>query len=150
MTDPSTAYTTSSWPSTCVWHTTPAPRISGSLPNSCGTSRPPRMGAANRSPAVPYIRTYLAAHAAKARVLDQLVNDPGFLLAADRRARLLATLATVTDPQARKSASAFESMQHLQPGRPPGQAAAQLDLAARAHGATVLADGIGHLPQELP
>ena len=99
--------------------------------------------------AVPYIRTYLAAHAAKARVLDQLVNDPGFLLAADR-ARLLATLATVTDPQARKSASAFESMQHLQPGRPPGQAAAQLDLAARAHGATVLADGIGHLPYELP
>src|SRR5262249_11612403 len=75
--------------------------------------------------ATPYIRTHLATHSAKARVLDQLVNDPGFLLAADP-ARLLPALATVTDPEARKSASAFESTQYLLPSQPPGQAAAQL------------------------
>ena len=99
--------------------------------------------------AAPYIRTHLATHAAKARVLDQLVNDPGFLLAADP-ARLLPALATVTDPEAGKSASAFESTQHLLPGQPPGQAAAQLDLAARVHGATMLTDGVGHLPYKRP
>ena len=99
--------------------------------------------------AAPYIRTHLATHAAKARVLDQFTNDPGFLLAADP-ARLLPALATVTDPEARKSASAFESTQHLLSGQPPGHAAAQLDLAARFHSATRLADGIGHLPYKRP
>ena len=48
------------------------------------------------------------------------------------------------------SASAFESTQHLLPGQSPGQAAAQLDLAARVHGAAVLAEGIGHLPYKRP
>jgi WD40 repeat protein len=99
--------------------------------------------------AVPYIRTHLATHAAKARMLDQLVNDPGFLLAADR-ARLLPALATVTDPEARKSASAFESTHYLLPGQSPGQAAAQLDLAAHVHRAAVLTDRISHLPYQRP
>jgi WD40 repeat protein len=99
--------------------------------------------------AAPYIRTYLATHAAKARVLDQLVNDPGFLLAADS-ARLLPTLATITDPQARKSVGAFASTQHLLADQPAGQAAAQLDLAARVHGASMLSNGISHLPYERP
>ena len=97
----------------------------------------------------PYIRTHLATHASKARMLDQLVNDPGFLLAADP-ARLLPALATVSDTEARRSASAFESTQYLLPGQPPGQAAAQLDLAARVHGATVLAENIGQLPYKRP
>ena len=99
--------------------------------------------------AAPYIRTHLATHAAKARVLDPLVNDPGFLLAADPT-RLLPALATVTAPEARKSASAYESTQHLLPGQPLGQAVAQLDLAARVHRATVLAGGIGRLPYKRP
>jgi WD40 repeat protein len=99
--------------------------------------------------APPYIRAHLATHAAKASALDQLVNDPGFLLAADP-ARLLPTLATLTDTEALKSASAFESTQHLLPGQPLGQAAAQLDLAARIHGATVLAASISHLPYRRP
>jgi hypothetical protein len=99
--------------------------------------------------AAPYIRTHLATHAAKARVLDQLVNDPGFLLAADP-ARLLPSLATVTDPEARKSASAFESTHYLLPGQPPGQAAAQLGLAAQVHSATILADSISQLPFPRP
>jgi len=108
-----------------------------------------------------YIRAHLATHAGKGQVLDQLVNDPGFLLAADP-ARLLPALSTITDPEARKSASAFESVHYLLPGRPPrtilerirprtlGEAAAQLDLAARVHGATLLVDGISRLPFERP
>jgi len=99
--------------------------------------------------AAPYIRSHLATHASKGRLLDPLVSDPGYLLAADP-ARLLPALATVTDPEARKSAGAFESVQHLLPGRPPGQAAAQLEMAARIHGAATLADGIGHLPFKRP
>ena len=70
--------------------------------------------------AAPYIRSHLATHASKGRLLDPLVSDPGYLLAADP-ARLLPALATVTDPEARKSAAAFESVQHLLPGRPPGK-----------------------------
>ena len=99
--------------------------------------------------ATSYVRTHLATHAGKGRVLDQLVNDPGFLLAADP-ARVLPALGTVTDPEARKSASAFESVQYLLPGGLPGKAAAQLDLAARVHGAATLADGISQLPFERP
>jgi WD40 repeat protein len=99
--------------------------------------------------ATPYIRTHLATHASKGLILDQLVNDPGFLLAADP-ARLLPALATVTTPEALKSASAFESVQYLLAGRPPGQAAAQLDLAARVYDAGRLADGISQLTYERP
>lgn len=99
--------------------------------------------------AAPYIRTHLAIHAAKGRLLDQLVNDPEFLIAADRW-RLLPRLATVTDTEARKSASAFETTQYLLPNQPPGQALAQLDLAARIHDATMLIDGISHLPYKRP
>ena len=99
--------------------------------------------------AAPYILTHLATHAAGGQVLEPLVNDPGFLLATDPT-RLLPALATVSDPEARRSASAYESTLHLLPGQPPGQAAAQLGLAAHVHGATVLADGIGHLPYSLP
>ncbi len=97
----------------------------------------------------PYIRTHLATHAAKAGMLDPLVNDPGFLLAADP-ARLLPALATVTDAEARTSASAFESTQDVLSGQPPGEAAAQLDLAAQVHGATALAEGISRLPYRRP
>ena len=99
--------------------------------------------------AAPYIRTHLATHAAKARVLDPLVNDPGFLLAADPT-RLLPALATVTDSEARRSASAFESIQHLLPDQSLRQATAQLDLAARVHGASTLIDGIRRLPYKRP
>jgi WD40 repeat protein len=99
--------------------------------------------------AAPYIRTHLATHAGNAEMLDALVIDPGFLLAADT-ARLLPMLATITYLEAQKSASAFESTQHLLTGQPPGQAAAQLDLAAHIHGATMLIDGINQLPYKRP
>ena len=99
--------------------------------------------------APPYIQAHLATHAGRGGVLDQLVTDPGFLLAADP-GRLQPALATVSDPQARQSASAFESTRYLLRGQPPGQAAAQLDLAAQVHGATILADGISQLPFPRP
>ncbi len=99
--------------------------------------------------AMSYVRTHLATHAGKGQVLDQLVNDPEFLLAADPT-RVLPALGSVTDPEARRSASAFESAQYLLRGWPLGQATAQLDLAARVHGATALVDAISQLPFERP
>ena len=121
----------------------------GAITRTLLTLVPARPGGRDFDACHPYIRTHLATHAARAGTLDPLVNDPGFLLAADP-ARLLPALAAVTDPEARKSASAFESTQHLLSGQPPGHAAAQLDLAARVHGATRLADGISHLPYKRP
>ena len=99
--------------------------------------------------AATYTRTHLATHAAAAGMLDQLVSDPMFLLAADP-ARLLPALIHVTGPEARRSASAFEGAQHVLRDRPVGEAAAQLDLAARIHGATTLAHGISQLPVRRP
>jgi WD40 repeat protein len=99
--------------------------------------------------ATPYIRDHLAAHAARAGLLDSIASDPGFLLAADP-VRLLPELAAVTDAEARKSASAFEATQHLLPGQPAGQAAAQLDMAARTRGAAALAHGISQLHYPRP
>ena len=98
--------------------------------------------------AAPYIRTHLATHAAAAGMLDQLASDPGFLLASDP-GRLVPALATVTSQEARKSASAFESIQHGLSVRPLAEAAAQLGLSARVHDAAALAEGIGRLPLRL-
>jgi WD40 repeat protein len=99
--------------------------------------------------ATPYIRDHLAAHAARAGALDALACDPGFLLAAEPT-RLMPELARVNGRKARNAASAFEAIQHLLPGQPPGQAMAQLDLAARMSGAATLADGISRLPYRRP
>ena len=96
-----------------------------------------------------YVRTHLATHAARAGVLDQLASDPGFLLAADP-GRLLPALVTVTTQDARKSAGAFESVQHGLRGRALGEAAAQLNFAAHIHGATALAEGLSRLPFDIP
>ena len=69
--------------------------------------------------AAPYIRAHLATHASNGRRLDPLISDPGFLIAADP-ARLLPALTTVTDPEARKSASAYRG-HPASPARPGGR-----------------------------
>ncbi|WP_329484288.1 caspase family protein [Kribbella sp. NBC_01484] len=101
------------------------------------------------SAAHPYIRTHLATHAAACGALDDLIQDPGFLLAAAPE-RLLPALSTVADPAAELAAAAYQTALHLLDGQTPGRAAAQLQLAARQRGATALGDRITELPYAMP
>jgi hypothetical protein len=99
----------------------------------------------HRSP--PYVRTNLAGHAMRGGVLDRLVADPGFLLAADP-ALLLPALDAVSAPEAVAAARAYRrATAYLRDDA--GPAAAALQLAARRTGAEQLADRIGHRT-ELP
>jgi WD40 repeat protein len=94
----------------------------------------------------PYVRRYLAVHAAVGGCLDELVQDPAFVLTADRlqlRAALdvptaTATTAGRTAGNAVRAASARPDEQADEPER-----AAHLRLAAHLHGAHTLADRIG-------
>ncbi|MFI6827604.1 caspase family protein [Kribbella sp. NPDC050241] len=97
----------------------------------------------------PYIRTHLATHAADCGALDEVAQDPGFLIAAAPE-RLLAALSSVTDPAADLAAAAYETARHLLDDQSAGRAAAQLQLAARQRGATALGDRISELPYEMP
>jgi WD40 repeat protein len=97
-----------------------------------------------------YTRAHLPAHAAAAGRLDELVVDPGLLLAAEP-ARLVRVLATVTSPAAQAAARAYQQAVHQLGGdRPLGQRASCLQRAARYCGADDLADRIGGLGIALP
>ena len=97
----------------------------------------------------PYIRTHLSTHAAACGALDDLVQDPGFLLAAAPE-RLLAALPTITSQAGQLAAAAYETARHLLDDPNLGRAAAQLQLTARQRGANALADRIIELPYEMP
>ena len=84
----------------------------------------------------PYIRTHLATHAAAGGLLDDLLTDPGFLLAAASD-RLLQVLGTARNTEARRAGEAFRRARPwLSEG--PGQ----LLLAALQVGARRLAEEI--------
>lgn len=97
----------------------------------------------------PYIRTHLATHAAVGGRVDDLVTDPGFLIASTPEG-LLPALRRVTAPDAQLAAAAYEAIIGFLDTRDPGRAAAQLQLAARQHGASVLADACADLPYARP
>jgi hypothetical protein len=74
--------------------------------------------------------------------LDELVEDPGYLLAADR-AQLLATgLGAVTTPNARTAADAYRRAVPALRRHPPSEGAGYLGLEARCGRAPALAEGI--------
>ena len=89
----------------------------------------------------PYIRAHLATHAAHGGSIDDLAQDPGFLLAADPP-ELLAALDTTTSRPARAAADAYRSALPLIRRHPVGERAAYLGLAARCGRAETLADRI--------
>ncbi len=97
----------------------------------------------------PYIRTHLATHAFAGGLLDDLVTDPGFLVAAAPE-RLLPALHSVTSPQAQLVASVYEAAAPTFDRRDPGRAAAQLQLAAKQQGVDDFADRIDLLPARRP
>ena len=89
----------------------------------------------------PYTRAHLATHAARTGGIDELAQDPGFLLAADPPELLTALDTTVSRPT-RAAAGAYRSALPLIRRHPPAEHAAYLGLAARCGRAETLADRI--------
>jgi Caspase domain/WD domain, G-beta repeat len=89
----------------------------------------------------PYTRAHLATHAARSGDIDDLAQDPGFLLAADTP-QLLAALDTTASRPARAAGGAYRSALPLIRRHPHAEHAAYLGLAARCGRAEALADRI--------
>ncbi len=89
----------------------------------------------------PYARSYLASHAASGGAVNDLAQDPGFLLNANP-SRLLAGLDTATNEPARVAADAYRRARPFLRSRPPEEHAAYLALGARCGRAEALADRI--------
>jgi WD40 repeat protein len=89
----------------------------------------------------PYTRDHLAAHAAACGMIDDLAQDPGFLLAASPPRLLNALTRTASEP-ARAAAGAYRrALPHLR-AHPAAEHPAYLALAARCSRAPALADRI--------
>ncbi|MFF7934811.1 caspase family protein [Streptomyces sp. NPDC007940] len=100
--------------------------------------------------AAPYVRQHLATHAAAAGRLAVLIEDPGFLLAAEPLG-LLRALASVDGDSSRRIRTAYEQVAHrLTPDRSLGARAADLQLSARRCEADSLADRVEQLGVALP
>lgn len=85
-----------------------------------------------------YTRRHLAAHAAVAGALDDLVTDPEFLVVAERHA-LLRVLDRVRGTEARTHAEVYRAAAHALTGTPDDNAA-HLEMAARRLGHHTVAD----------
>ncbi|MEJ2857916.1 MULTISPECIES: trypsin-like peptidase domain-containing protein [unclassified Saccharothrix] len=85
-----------------------------------------------------YARRHLAAHAAVAGALDDLVTDPDFLVVAERHA-LVRVLDRVRSPEARAFADVYRAAAHALTGTPDHNAA-HLELVARRLGHHAVAD----------
>ena len=97
----------------------------------------------------PYLHSQLAGHAADAGQLTSLLDDPGFLVAADP-AGLFAALQRPGQPPAGNAQIYRHAYPHLPPGADTaGERASYLQLAARRHRAR-LADQLGQLPLHQP
>jgi WD40 repeat protein len=96
-----------------------------------------------------YVRTHLATHAAAAGLLDGLLGDPGFVLAAEP-GRLLPAVATAATDRSKLVAGIIERAgPHLLFGLPE-ERACYLELIARKSGADALADRIAELAPARP
>jgi WD40 repeat protein len=92
-----------------------------------------------------YTRRHLAAHAAGAGLLGALIEEPGFLVAAEP-GDLLPALPCVTSERGRHIASVYRRYVHVLRGLGDGDRASQLELAARQARDTELADRFAALP----
>jgi WD40 repeat protein len=95
----------------------------------------------------PYVKAHLAAHAMAAAedpqydLLDTILTDPGFLLAADPQ-RVLRAVPKALDKPARLAARAFSLNFDYLRTKPPAEWSAYLEFAARRSGAPDLATRI--------
>ncbi len=112
--------------------------------------RVPRDGDGNREwgQAGEYTRKHLATHAARGGCLDELVADPGFLLAVEPT-RLLRALPSALSPQAAMIGGVYRRATARISGRirdrAPGEAAAYLELQAHQAGAVEFAQQLGRI-----
>lgn len=90
----------------------------------------------------PYVRAYLATHAARSGHLDELLSDPNFLLAAEPDP-LLRVLPSVRDQGARRTAAIYRGVVHQLRTCTAGEGAALLELHARQEGHHGLAERVG-------
>ena len=106
-------------------------------------------GTRNWPAAHPYLHSQLAGHAADAGQLTSLLDDPGFLVAADP-AGLFAALQRPGQPPTGNAQIYRHAYPHLRPGADTaGERASYLQLAARRHRAP-LADQLDQLPLHQP
>jgi WD40 repeat protein len=96
-------------------------------------------GTRNWGAAGPYAKIYLSVHAAAGGVLDVLLDDAAFLVAAEP-ARLLAALPAVRTPAGRDRADLIERFGQQLLSCPAEDRASVLELAARTGGSPRLAD----------
>ena len=93
----------------------------------------------------PYTRQHLATHARASGQLENLISDPGFLLASGQLA-LQNALPSITSDEGRRIRTAYEQVAHrLTPDHALISRTADLQLSARRCGAEALADRIGTL-----
>jgi WD40 repeat protein len=97
----------------------------------------------------PYVRTYLASHAAAAGLLDELVLDPFFLVAADRE-QLLRSIPKVESDEAREARWAYEAVAQHVSTVSPGELVSYLELVCRQNELSGLDDGIAGVPIPRP
>ena len=102
---------------------------------------PRRLGRPDWPASHPYIRAHLATHAARGGGIDNLAQDPGFLLTADPP-ELIAALETTVSKPARAAAGAYRTALPLIRRHPSIEHASYLGLGARCGRAELLADRI--------
>jgi WD40 repeat protein len=89
----------------------------------------------------PYTRAHLATHAARGSTIDDLAQDPGFLLAAEPL-QLLAALDTTANQRSQAAADAYRRALPFLRRHPSAEHAAYLSLGARRGRAEGIADRI--------
>lgn len=114
-------------------------RLSGALRALAASG--PDSAQADWFAAHPYVRRYLPVHAAAAEHIDDLLDDPGFLLAADSD-RLLGALNAARSRSAIRTARLYRSAVPQLRGRPPADGASYLELHARQLGLDDYADRV--------
>ena len=97
----------------------------------------------------PYLREHAAEHAAAADRLDQLLEDPLFLIAVDP-ARLVSHLDAARSPSARATAAVYRQAAHLLAGLGPVAKASELEMYARYLGHHDVADRIAQVAPDRP
>jgi WD40 repeat protein len=93
----------------------------------------------------PYAHAYLASHAAACGMLDELVADPAFLLAAEPKSLMLA-LGSLRSADARLTGSVYREAHYRLEWTSERDRRSYLELSARRLGAAALADRIRALP----